>query len=173
MKSKSASSGFTLVELIISISIIAILSAAAVPRALQYVDKAKMASDSQAASAYENAFEALIASGDIRVVSSSAISASIYITNADMADPELESSQDIFKQYKDKINVSNKSGNISVDIYYNNIDGIKNKNGYSITPEELKELFEENIKCASLKYYHGIIIDFERKGISGSMLIER
>lgn len=173
----SKNNGFTLVELIIAIAIIAILSAAAVPRALQYVEKAKMTSDAQAANAYESAFEMLIAAGDIRIVSGSALNVSedtsLYITNADEAPPVSPGSLDIFNQYEDKISVSNKLGTISLDIYFSNIGAIKNSKGYDITPEELGNLFQENVKLSDLKYYHGIVIDFENRGVSGNILIER
>ena len=57
--------GFTLVELIIVIAIIAILSAVAAPQYVKYVERSRISSDMDTASAIESAVAVLCAEGTV------------------------------------------------------------------------------------------------------------
>lgn len=65
MKENSKNKGFTLVELIIVVAIIAILSAVAAPQYIKYVEKSRISTDMNNAAAIESAVSVLCAEGTI------------------------------------------------------------------------------------------------------------
>lgn len=66
-KIRKANKGFTLVELIIVVAIIAVLSAVVAPQYLRYVEKSKISADMDTAAAIEQAVNVLCADGTITV----------------------------------------------------------------------------------------------------------
>ena len=64
-KIRKANKGFTLVELIIVVAIIAVLSAVIAPQYIKYVEKSKIATDMDVAAAIEQAVNVLCADGTI------------------------------------------------------------------------------------------------------------
>lgn len=65
MRKKNDNRGFTLIELIVVIAIIAILLALAVPRLTGYTEAARESSDQQLAALYRNTFNVLLGSGKL------------------------------------------------------------------------------------------------------------
>ena len=64
-KFRKNNKGFTLVELIIVVAIIAVLSAVIAPQYIKYVEKSKIATDMDVAAAVEQAVNVLCADGTI------------------------------------------------------------------------------------------------------------
>ena len=62
-KIRKSNKGFTLVELIIVVAIIAVLSAVVAPQYLRYVEKSKISADKDTAAAIEQAVNVLVADG--------------------------------------------------------------------------------------------------------------
>lgn len=73
-KIRKSNLGFTLVELIIVVAIIAVLSAVLAPQYIKYVEKSKIAKDMDTAAAIEQAVNVLCADGTIKA------SADPYVT---------------------------------------------------------------------------------------------
>ena len=65
-KIRKSNKGFTLVELIIVVAIIAVLSAVIAPQYIKYVEKSKISTDMDTAAAIEQAVNVLCADGTIK-----------------------------------------------------------------------------------------------------------
>jgi len=66
-KLKKSNAGFTLVELIVVIAILGVLAAVLVPQYIQYVEKARVATDKNTCATIEQAINVLCADGTIIV----------------------------------------------------------------------------------------------------------
>ncbi len=82
MKTKKANKGFTMVELIIVIAIIAVLAAVLAPQYLRFVEESKVSTDKQTAATVEAGINVLIADGTINLptITGSATSATSNVT---------------------------------------------------------------------------------------------
>jgi|GEM_PF-1863200 len=65
-KLKKSNAGFTLVELIVVIAILGVLAAVLVPQYIQYVEKARVATDKNTVATIEQAINVLCADGTIK-----------------------------------------------------------------------------------------------------------